>query len=77
MSDRQRFSVSNQLTIKVNGVETSFDHEQSVNDYILKADISGRFIVVVNGEVVPKSTYAITLLNTGDKLDIVSPVSGG
>lgn len=81
MSESQRLSVSNQLTIKVNGVETSFDIEGdeglSINDYILSAEVAGRFVMVINDEMVPKSAYATALLRDGDTLDIISPISGG
>ena len=35
------------------------------------------FAVAVNGEFVPRSGYAATVLADGDQVDIVKPVGGG
>lgn len=35
------------------------------------------FAVALNGEFVPRTQYADTILKDGDALDIVSPVGGG
>ena len=69
--------MSNNITINVNDVATPFHTALSVNDYIVKAAISGRFIIVVNGQLLSKSAYSTTLLNDGDRLDIISPITGG
>ncbi len=39
--------------------------------------MTGRFLVVVNDEIVSKSTYPETRLNIGDRVDIMSAISGG
>ncbi|MDF1588282.1 MAG: sulfur carrier protein ThiS [Gammaproteobacteria bacterium] len=39
--------------------------------------MTGRFLVVVNDEVVSKSAYAETVLNAGDRVDIMSAITGG
>jgi len=39
--------------------------------------LSGRFLVVANDEIVSKSAYAETRLNAGDRIDIMSAISGG
>jgi len=69
------------ITIKVNGRETTLeiqsDRPLSIDDYIQQTEISGRFIVVVNGVLLPKSYYATAIIKDGDALDIISPISGG
>lgn len=35
------------------------------------------FAIALNGEFVPRASYAEVTLNEGDELDIVSPVGGG
>ncbi|PHS70279.1 MAG: thiamine biosynthesis protein ThiS [Methylophaga sp.] len=50
----------------------------SMEIFLQDHDIStGRFVVVVNDEMVPKSQYSVTILNNGDVIDILSPISGG
>lgn len=39
--------------------------------------MTGRFLVVVNDEVIPKFAYTETPLNIGDRVDIMSAISGG
>ncbi|MBE0439428.1 MAG: sulfur carrier protein ThiS [Gammaproteobacteria bacterium] len=39
--------------------------------------MSGRFLVVANDEIVSKSAYAETVLNAGDRVDIMSAITGG
>ena len=36
-----------------------------------------KIAVAINGEFVPRSTYAERELNDGDQIDIVKPVGGG
>lgn len=36
-----------------------------------------RFAIELNGEIVPKSAHATTLLHDGDKLEVVVAVGGG
>jgi sulfur carrier protein len=39
--------------------------------------MTGRFIVVINDEIVSKSAYEQTLLISADRVDIMSAISGG
>ena len=39
--------------------------------------IPEQFAAAINGEFVPRSAYATTLLGSGDLVDIVAPVGGG
>lgn len=36
-----------------------------------------RFAIELNGEIVPKSRHAATMLSDGDKLEVVIAVGGG
>ncbi len=41
-------------------------------------NIAGKRIAIeCNGEIVPRSQFAVVLLNDGDKLEIVGAVGGG
>lgn len=46
-----------------------FLHQQNIVD--------GRFIVVNNNEMIPKSQYKDVILSMGDDLEIISPITGG
>jgi sulfur carrier protein len=65
------------ISIQLNAVETTINAGMTLDDYIQKSEIGGRFIMVVNDQIVPKSAYRETMINDGDKLDVMSPISGG
>jgi sulfur carrier protein len=65
------------VCISINDKNTALKKGVTVMSYLNDAKIAGRFLVVLNDEVIPKSAYENTLLNSGDKLDIMSPISGG
>ena len=66
------------ITVRFNAVDTTIETGSTVQTFIDKSGITGkRFIIVLNDEVVPKSQYETTLLNTGDALDVMSPITGG
>ncbi|WP_273151327.1 sulfur carrier protein ThiS [Methylophaga thiooxydans] len=69
---------SKQQIIELNGESMDAAEMSSVADLIEQKNMTGgRFVVVVNDEVVPKSSWAQTSINAGDKVDIMSPISGG
>ncbi|WP_438970088.1 sulfur carrier protein ThiS [Methylophaga sp.] len=69
---------SNQTVIEVNGESTTIDANQTVQSFLEgKGMMGGRFVVVLNDEFVPKSSWSDTRLNSGDQVDIMSPISGG
>lgn len=37
----------------------------------------GRFVVLINDSIIAKSDYASYQLSTGDRIDVLSPISGG
>lgn len=37
----------------------------------------GRFVVVVNDNIVPKASHSTFQLTAGDCIDVLSPISGG
>jgi sulfur carrier protein len=69
------------LTLIVNGQTRAFETlpqpaslEQLIGELGLKGD---RVAVEHNGEIVPRSGWAGTLLNGGDRLEVVHFVGGG
>ena len=65
-------------TITVNGAARPFDPGMSVADLVRDLALEGKRIAVeLNGEIVPRSRYAETQLDAGDRLEIVGAVGGG
>lgn len=68
--------------IKVNGVDIDngehFHAGMSIAEYLSSTKYdSNRIAIEKNGEIVPKTKYAETLLAEGDVLEVVSFVGGG
>jgi len=63
--------------IKVNGKELNIAG-MSVSEYLESTDYDPKRIAIeLNGDIVFKSQYAVTVLKDGDSLEIVSFVGGG
>jgi sulfur carrier protein len=69
------------LTLILNGQSRAFDTlpqpaslEQLIGELGLKGD---RVAVEHNGEIVPRTVWAETTLNAGDRLEVVHFVGGG
>ncbi|UCV28186.1 sulfur carrier protein ThiS [Ferribacterium limneticum] len=66
------------LELKINGESRQFPDALTVAGLIDQLGYAGKRIAVErNGEIVPKSQHATTLLATGDQLEIVVAVGGG
>ncbi|MCL2022577.1 MAG: sulfur carrier protein ThiS [Betaproteobacteria bacterium] len=61
-----------------NGERRDFPDANTVALLLEALDFTDKRIAVgLNGEVVPKSRYAVTALNEGDAVEIVVAVGGG
>ena len=70
--------MSDMIQIIVNGSKVSVLFDTSIENVLQQGEMSvGRFIVVANGDVVPKSLYANTALNQGDVFETIAAISGG
>ena len=66
------------LELKINGESRQFSEVLTVAGLIDQLGYVGKRIAVVrNGEIVPKSLHAATILVSGDQLEIVVAVGGG
>jgi sulfur carrier protein len=66
------------MNIVLNGHPKTLPGPTSVSMLIDALGFTGKRIAVErNGEIVPKSTYAQTQLEAGDRLEIVVAVGGG
>jgi sulfur carrier protein len=66
------------IQVTVNGAEHRFDQPVEVSALLSTLKLIGKKVAVErNGEIVPKSAHASTLLADGDRLEIVVAVGGG
>ena len=66
------------LDIKINGEARQFPAALTVAGLIEQLGYAGKRIAIErNGEIVPKSQHANTVLAAGDQLEIVVAVGGG
>jgi sulfur carrier protein len=67
------------LTLSLNGVQTDVALESgTIADLVSILGLAGKRIAIEkNGEIVPRSRYATTPIERGDRLEIVGAVGGG
>ena len=66
------------IQVLVNGAARSFERPMLLADLVAALALAGKKIAVEkNGEIVPKSAHAATLVADGDRLEIVVAVGGG
>ncbi len=67
-----------QVTIQLNGESRVFAAGAGVQGLVDDLELgSARVAVEVNGTLVPRSTYAVHPLQTGDQVEIVHAIGGG
>lgn len=67
-----------QITLTVNGEAMQVPQGSSVADLVTKMELDIRKLAVErNLEIVPRSQYALTALQSGDQLEVVHFVGGG
>ena len=67
------------IALTINGNARSFDVDRlSVAGLVERMGLTGKRIAIErNGEIVPRAAFAETVLQSGDKLEIVGAVGGG
>jgi sulfur carrier protein len=66
------------IRVTVNGKAHPLEQPLEISALLARLELSGKKIAVErNGEIVPKSAHAHTLLADGDQLEIVVAVGGG
>ena len=66
------------MQLTVNGAPHSFGQGLNLAQLLETLNLTGKRLAVErNGEIVPRSQFAETLLTDGDKLEIVVAVGGG
>ena len=66
------------IQVTVNGAAHRFETPVDVRTLLEKLAMAGKKVAVEkNGEIVPRGQHADTLLENGDRLEIVVAVGGG
>ena len=66
------------IVVTVNGAARRFEAPLDVASLLASLDMAGKKVAVErNGEIVPRSAHAHTVLGDGDQLEIVVAVGGG
>ncbi|MHB1215524.1 MAG: sulfur carrier protein ThiS [Thiobacillus sp.] len=66
------------IELVINGEARTFPAPLTLAQLIESQDLAGKRIAIEkNGEIVPRSQHASTLLASGDRLEIVVAVGGG
>ena len=66
------------IQVTVNGKAHRFERPVEVSALLSSLELAGKKVAVErNGEIVPRSVHATTLLADGDQLEIVVAVGGG
>jgi len=66
------------IVVTVNGAARRFEAPLDVGSLLERLEMAGKEVAVErNGEIVPKSAHARTLIGDGDQLEIVVAVGGG
>ena len=66
------------ITVTLNGESRSFDASLSLQDWLDQLSIDSRYLAVeLNGQIIPKSTYASVKVDDGDVVELVRFVGGG
>lgn len=65
-------------TLTVNGKPREIEREMTVPEFLEMHGIDRRLVAVaVNGEVIPRDRYDVTVLREGDVVEVVRMVGGG
>jgi len=66
------------IQVTVNGATHRFEPPVQISALLAKLELAGKKVAVErNGEIVPRSAHASTMLADGDELEIVVAVGGG
>lgn len=65
------------MKVTINGKPVEFTQAQSLLSLVESFGAQPPYALAVNGQFVPKSQHASYAVNTGDTIDVLSPVQGG
>ena len=67
----------NPITITLNGQPLPLPAGATLADAARASGVQPPFAAAVNLQFVPRARYPETLLNNGDQVELISPVTGG
>ncbi len=66
------------ITISVNGEEKTSPENENLQTAIATWQLKNdKFAIAINEQFIPKSAYADTTLQDGDKVELLIPMQGG
>ncbi|MDJ0833018.1 MAG: sulfur carrier protein ThiS [Gammaproteobacteria bacterium] len=66
------------MQVLINGESQTLEHDMTISALLQQSGLAGKRIAVeVNESIVPKSRHADTLLQDGDKIEIIHAIGGG
>ncbi len=67
------------IVVSFNGEGFAIHQGMTLTDFLQQRGYAPeqRIATAVNTQFVPKGQYAATLLNNGDRIDVVAPIHGG
>lgn len=65
------------MRLIVNQIEREVALNSSIDDVLLLIDAKPPYAVAINYEFVPKSKHAEVILQDGDEIEVIAPVTGG
>jgi sulfur carrier protein len=66
------------MNIHINGAARAVPQNSTLSALLEQLNLSGKRVAIeLNGEIVPRSTYAQTRLSESDRLEIVQAIGGG
>ena len=61
----------------INGESRDMNNARTLTELLIALEMSGRFAIEVNGEIVPRGRYPDFQLSGNDTIEIVRAIGGG
>ena len=65
------------MRLIVNQIEKEVPENSSIDDVLQLIDAQPPFAIAINYEFIPKSKHAETIVQDGDEMEVIAPVTGG
>ena len=65
------------MKVLLNGSSYSVENNCSVDSLIKNIDLSGKYAIEINQNIIPRSQYSTKQVSNGDKIEIVQAIGGG
>ena len=65
------------IQVRINQAVYKLPQGASLADAVAQVEISPPFAAAVNLQFVPRAQYPVHLLQNGDQIELISPITGG